>query len=56
MFCDLNGATLVPLLASTLQSAATTVLLPAWDEVPSTIRDMCIEICMSLNKEHSSLS
>jgi hypothetical protein len=43
MFWDLNGTTLMPLLARILQSAATTVLFPAWEEVPSTMMDIYVK-------------
>jgi len=38
MFCGLNGATRTPSRLSSRHSAATTVLLPASDVVPCTIR------------------
>jgi hypothetical protein len=40
MFWDLNGATGTPRRESARQSAATVILFPTWDAVPSTIRDI----------------
>jgi hypothetical protein len=38
MFCGLNGATFTPRCINSRHSAATTVVLPASDVVPCTIR------------------
>ena len=45
MFCGFIGATRTPSRCNKRQSAATTVLLPASDVVPCTIK---VEICMRL--------
>jgi hypothetical protein len=41
MFCGLNGATLRPRRASTRQSPATSVLLPAPEQVPWIMSARC---------------
>jgi hypothetical protein len=40
IFWDLNGATLMPRFTRQRQMAATVTLLPTWDAVPRTKRDM----------------
>jgi hypothetical protein len=40
MFCDLKGAADIPRFERIRQRAATTVLFPTCDAVPSTIRDI----------------
>src|SRR6185437_4103985 len=45
MFCGLNGATRTPRRRSTRQRPATSVLLPASEVVPCTIRVWKLKVC-----------